>query len=260
MITLGQKGSQVYFSDSLFCIVEYSNEDTLWHIEKDKYVKDSIVTWSFGTVEKTKDTVKLNCFLIYYQNKELYKCDEWLWAKTISLQEYYEKSITINIEKVALVLPELASRFISNFYSMINKQEHNILTSEDRIETVKAYKCLDYFLNHFHNDSLKFIKRITSYLDSTQIDFYERAVNNFVNKNYGEALFYSKLYPYVEDSINNDEKFEIDEIYEISMIHYLDLQHEYAYFNQYNYLLVDKFEQSKEMFPNAQRYGDVWWK
>lgn len=255
----GQNENRIYFSDSLFCMYEYNNRDTLWNIVKDGFTMDSIFSWSFGTITKSKDTLNLNCFLKYDRNKEEYKCDEYLWSKKISMNAFYEKTNIANLHGDTNMLSELTTRFVIDFYRLINKKEHNYLTLQDRNETVRAYKCLDLFLNYFPNDSLRFIRRIVSYLDSSQVDFYKRASQNFKNKNYGEALFYSKIYPYLQDSINYDKKYEINEIYEISMIHYLDLQHIYAYFNQYNYVLLDKFKQSKKLFPKTKRYSEVWW-
>jgi len=263
-LVLGQNEKQVYFSDSLFCIVEFNKKDSLWHIVKDGVAQDSIESWSFGTISKLKDSIHLKCFFTYNHKIKESKCDELIWSKKISKDKFYSKTQVANSQKQLDLLPELTTRFVTNYYWFINTEEHATLTKKDRNETIKHNKCLDLFLDYFKNDSLEFIRRIVSYLDSNQINFHERAYTNFEMGNYEEALFYSKIYSSLKDSLNYDEKlydkkFDINYIYEVSMIHHLNLQHEYAYFNPYNYVLLDKFEQSKKLFRKTKRYGDVWW-
>jgi hypothetical protein len=264
LVIVGQNEKKIYFSDSLFCLVEFNHTDTLWHIVKDGAVRDSVESWSFGTISKSKDSINLNCFLTFNRKNKENRCGETLWTRTISRKEYIEKTSVANSKEECDLLPKLTTKFVTNYYWFINAAEHSALNEQDRNETIKYNKFLGFFLDYFQNDSLKFIRRIVSYLDSSNVNFHEKAFENFEKENYGEALFYSKVYSSMKYELNEEEvlyngKHYIYDIYEISMIHYLDLQHVYAYFNPYNYALIDKIKQSKGLFPKTKRYGDVWW-
>lgn len=262
----GQNERKIYFSNSLFCMVEISHSDTLEYMVKDGYISDSIVSWSFGTIIQLGDTLTLNCFIIYNHKEKKYEFNQSLWTHKICQDELIKYTQKANSQEEIDILPELITRFTVNFYRFINVKYHSSITVYENDEVVKAFYDFDQFIEHFPNDSIKFIKTFINQFNKPKELLFDKAVKNYEIDNYAKALLYAtafrliyyEFYKKERDVVNDDYILDlIDELSNVALLG--DGGNEYAYFNEYNYVLLDKFQHAKELYPKTKRFADVWW-